>query len=183
MFFSPSERSEPSSTKSQFYTLPKRYKVHLVTLLLNGAFFVLFGGGILYVSNGDLSYSWFSLGLLCHVIGLMMILGVIIAAYSVVTKAEFTVDSVFIHQFGRRAVRLPYNEYSFQWIADIRTTGNLRLLMVDHHRGCTIFSPPTWLRANFEEISRIQREEGWYAPEAGYVPPQPRKPVPTKISE
>lgn len=180
-----SDQSLPLSSESsrrQSYVMPSRLKTNLFALFLNGLCLSAFGGFLLFMTE-QVGTSWFALGLLCHVLGLMFILGFGIALYCLTTRMEFTMDSVFIYQFGRRVVQLPYNEYSFQWIADVPSVGNVRLLMIDYHRGCTIWNPPSWIRENLTEISRIQQEEGWYAPqEVSPGPPRFRKQTPTKVS-
>jgi hypothetical protein len=171
-FFNSSAAVESQSSRHQYYEQPNRFQSLLGSLLFNGLLFTFLGGGILYTSSSVGSYTWFALALITHVMGVMMLIGFAMSILSFVTKLVFTFDSVYVYQRFRKPIRLPYNEYSFQWIADFSATGNVRLLMIDQHRGCIVYSPPDWLRENFAEISRIQMEEGWYAPQDGEVAKQ-----------
>ncbi|MGF1573204.1 MAG: hypothetical protein ACFCU1_09040 [Sumerlaeia bacterium] len=175
------QTNESKREMIQYHDLSGRVKVQLWAFLLYGVCLSTFGGAALFF-NETVGNAWFILGLLSHVMGLMLILAVAIAVYCLATKIEFTFDSIHIHQLGRTSVKLPYNEYSFQWIADVRETGNIRLLMIDHHRGCTVLNPPSWVRENFNEIARIQREEGWYAPDAVETTPEENKKITTKAT-
>jgi len=169
------EKKSEQEPKFQQYCWPDSVRNYIYSSLFVGLFLSTFGLAMvvatiqLYdasISNG-VDSGWMAIGLIIHVIGLMAAVCSALYVYSLVRQVCFTMDSVIISQVGRKDITLPYNEYNFQWVFDSRPSGSIRLLMLEKHKGCTIPHAPQWVHDAFQEIGRIQEEEGWYEPEQG----------------
>lgn len=89
-----------------------------------------------------------------------------IAALHLCTAREvrFTREALLVHQTGRDPLVLPFAAYQREWVADTSGSASIRLIVFGRNRGCTILGAPDWMRDAFDEVARIQMEEGWYEP-------------------
>jgi hypothetical protein len=96
--------------------------------------------------------------------------GAALVAYALIhacvaREVRFTHDELIVRQTGREDMVLAYASYGEHWIVDASRPKTIRVIVTANHRGCTILSPPDWMRLAFEEVERIQEEEGWYEPQ------------------
>lgn len=95
--------------------------------------------------------------------GLAIIAGVIVL-YVAACEVRFTIDQLEVRRLGRRTLRLAYSGYERDWIVDAGHEHVVRLIVMRGNTACSIYLPPDWLRGAFDEVARIQAEEGWYEP-------------------
>ncbi len=155
----------PAGVSRQVYIWP-RWIVTLGGSLLRGGIVGMVAGYILML--GWLPFEETSATLT----GLLLAAGggASLAAYALIhaciaREARFTHEELIVRQTGREDMVLAYASYGEHWIVDASRPKTIRVIVTANHRGCTILSPPEWMRLAFEEIERIQREEGWYEPQ------------------
>jgi hypothetical protein len=157
---------EPTADAStQVYYWPRRMESLSTWATAAGVFGLL--GGLILVSNRTEAeeLALMTGGLLSAVGGAALLLCVAIAHACLAREIHFHRLYCIIRQTGREDLILPYCGYDDQWVVDFSRPKSLRIVVTDSHRGCTILTPDEWMRVAFQEIARIQEEEGWPEPE------------------
>ncbi|MEQ8821082.1 MAG: hypothetical protein RLY93_12640 [Sumerlaeia bacterium] len=117
---------------------------------------------------------WVVGGLLLILISCVALAILAISHFVLARRIRLTHECLHITQSLRDPLCLSYDRYGQSWIADgFEGAGPIRIIVFEHHRGCTVPNPPEWLRLALAEIARIQDEEGWYPPADIYEAQRP----------